>query len=288
MNRRNFIKTSALTVPALSVLNLSCAGNAGDVATVRDKFWIWSHQEGSYNGQWKLPKDSRMTPVEGAVYMDIPNIILVRYDDKPEPPFFQHAVPFKAMDRVFWSITGSAGVTSDEERKHVFELAERMPNITGFMMDDFFHGTDEASLSIEQLQDIRSQLTINGIRRKICVTLYTHQLFEQFREHLALCDIISLWTWKGKDLKDLEANFARTKELCPTQDIFLGCYMWDFGDRKPMPVEQMQRQCELGLQWMKKGDIQGMIFLAANICDLDLETVEWSREWIKKVGSEKL
>jgi hypothetical protein len=289
MNRRNFLKASALSVPFVTTLHPSCISKTNPPAsTIRDRFWIWSHMEGAYNGQWGLPKDSRITPVEGATYMGIPNIILVRYEDKPAPPFFQYSVPFKAMKNVFWSITGASGITSDEERKHVFELAAGMPNLTGFMMDDFFHGDSGASLSIEQLKDIRGQLTINGIPRKICVTLYTHQLFPQFKEHLSLCDVISLWTWKSEDLKDLEANFAKTKELCPTQDIFLGCYMWDFGVNQPIPIDRMKRQCELGLNWLNKGDIQGMIFLATNICDLDLETVEWSRQWIKDVGQEKL
>ena len=289
MNRRNFFKSAALAAPAVSFLNPSCISNTNSPSvTVRDRFWIWSHEAGAYNGQWGLPKDSRITPVEGAAYMNVPNIIFVRYEDKPVPPFFQLAVPFWAMKNVFWSITGASGLTSDEERKHVFDLAAQNPNITGFMMDDFFQGESGASLSIEELTDIRSRLTINGIPRKICVTLYTHQILPQFREHLALCDVISLWTWKAEDLKDLEANFRKLKELCPDHELLLGCYMWDFGVKQPMPLDQMKRQCELGLEWLKKGDIQGMIFLATNICDIELETVKWTREWIRAVGSNLL
>ena len=49
-----------------------------------------------------------------------------------------------------------------------------------------------------------------------------------------------------------------------------------------------QEQCELGLEWLKQGRIDGMIFLASCICDLDLETVEWTRKWIQKVGDQEL
>ena len=48
-----------------------------------------------------------------------------------------------------------------------------------------------------------------------------------------------------------------------------------------------QEQCELGLEWLKQGRIDGMIFLASCICDLDLETVEWTRKWIQKVGDQE-
>jgi hypothetical protein len=60
--------------------------------------------------------------------------------------------------------------------------------------------------------------------------------------------------------------------------------MWDHGDGKPMSVTSMQKQCQLGLRWLTQGRIQGMIFLASCICDLELETVEWARNWIREVG----
>jgi hypothetical protein len=50
----------------------------------------------------------------------------------------------------------------------------------------------------------------------------------------------------------------------------------------------MQKQCLLGLEWLRKGRIEGMIFLASCICDLNLEAVEWTRNWIREVGDGKI
>jgi len=50
----------------------------------------------------------------------------------------------------------------------------------------------------------------------------------------------------------------------------------------------MEHQCELGLKWLREGNIEGMILLASCICDLDLEAVEWTREWVATVGGEEL
>jgi len=50
------------------------------------------------------------------------------------------------------------------------------------------------------------------------------------------------------------------------------------------PVEGMARQCELGLTWLQSGRIEGMIFLASCICDLEVPAVEWTRDWIRRVG----
>jgi len=55
-----------------------------------------------------------------------------------------------------------------------------------------------------------------------------------------------------------------------------------------MPLELMKKQCELGRRLLKEGRIEGMIFLASNVCDLELETVEWTRKWISAVGSEPM
>lgn len=46
----------------------------------------------------------------------------------------------------------------------------------------------------------------------------------------------------------------------------------------------MAAQCQLGLKLLNEGVIEGMVFLASCICDLDIDAVEWTREWIAQVG----
>ncbi len=260
--------------------------------TVRDRFWIWGHEAGSHDGSYGLPGHSRMTPAEAAFYLGVPNLIMVRYLDRPAPPFDQYAIPFRPLPRVVWSIVGASGKTEASERQHVLELAARFPNITGVIMDDFFRndpGTGElASLSIAELQDVRRQLAAAGRRLDLWVVLYDHQLGLPVSRHLDLCDKVSFWTWKASDLADLEHNFVRAEKLAPRAGKVLGCYLWDYGQSQPMPVTLMERQCELGLRWLREGRIEGMIFLATCICDLELETVEWTRRWIAQVGDQKI
>ena len=109
---------------------------------VRDRIWIWAHQAGAHNNYWlkNLPRKSSIGPVEAAEYMGIGNIIMVRYEGKPAPPFDRHYEPFRRMEKVIWSLAGMGGITSAAERREVLKLAANEPNIVGFVLDDFFCG----------------------------------------------------------------------------------------------------------------------------------------------------
>ena len=409
-------------------------GRAGEPETVRDRLWVWAHEAGVYTGQFGLHGRSRITPAEGAAPLGLRNMIFVRYEGKPSPPFERHAAPLRGLDHLVWSMTGAGGMTSEAERGEVLALAAGMRNLSGVILDDFFQidtarspewlaangvafpvtlaltfprplapdelelvqsnwptgdyrrgnfavdlaaddagwqktaqgrmpnaggskqsvrlpgrparglrlrilnsqdargamscglsalrlrsggkdlplegidvqasseypghparavlgdmsGPAPAALSVAQLRDLRRGLDIGGRRLAIWVTLYTHQLTPAIRPHLDLCDVITFWTWQAKDLENLETNLAMLKTLAPGKAVVLGCYMWDFGAKQPMPIRAMRRQCELGLRWLKEGRIRGLIFLGTPICDLDLEAVAWTRKWIKDVTDRPL
>lgn len=259
---------------------------------VRDRLWIWGHEAGSHNQGWDIPKPSRMTPLEGAVYLDIPNLIMVRYEGKPAMPYDQYALALRPLERIYWSTVGAGGESSVAERAHVIDLARRNPNIVGLFMDDFFHAPEHEGdlgvLSVEQLLQLKGEMQAAERPLTLGVTLYTHQLDMPLAPYLALCDDVSLWTWNGPELVDMEANLAKLEALAPTSRKLLGLYLWDYGLHKPMPLDLMELQAETGLRWLKERRIAGMIMLATCVCDLELEAVEWTRHWISKVGHQRL
>lgn len=233
-----------------------------------------------------------MTPVEAAYYLGLDNLLFIRYPDKPAfEEFRQYAISFRPLRQVIWSITGAAGVTADGEVGRVTELAKRFPNFTGVIMDDFFREPATGSIAVftaEELRAIRSQLILPDRKLDLWVTLYFHQLCDEYREHLNLCDVVTCWTWEARRLAELEANFSRAEQLAPASRKVLGCYLYDYGAGQQMPLELMQYQCETGLRWLREGRIEAMIFLASCICDLELETVEWTRRWIAQMGGQPL
>jgi hypothetical protein len=404
--------------------------------SIRDRIWIWAHEAGVYNEtSWfrNVPRKSSIGPVEAAEYMGIRNLIMVRYEGRPEPPFERRYAPFRRLDKVLWSLTGLGGATSEQERKETLELAAKEPNLAGFVMDDFFCGgvyvpspahwlaeasakfpvaatfvppapaacdkleltqsawanndyrakdfavdvspgggawrevfkgvlpdepaatpavdlpgtplaalrirvlsthdtqgamscglkrirlwekgrlldtstweahassaqaafppgnllVDEAdvpipaSLTPRQLADLRERLVLRGRRLPLAAVVYTEQIMPRALHHLKHVEWALLWTWRPADLKDLERNLAALEKLIPDKRILLGCYMFDFHNCRALPVELMKMQAERGLKWLKAGRIEGIIFLGTPVCDLGLEAVEWTRQWLASVG----
>jgi hypothetical protein len=259
---------------------------------VRDRLWIWGHEAGSHDRDWNTPAPSRMTPAEGAYYMGIPNMIMVRYGPLDEMPAEQYAISFRPLQQVVWSIVGAGAQTGEAERDQVLEMAGRFGNFSGVMMDDFFQllGSDGemAVLSQATLDQLQNRLTAGERKLNLWVVLYDYQLVLPVADHLDRCDKIAFWTWESPNLANLEQNFDTMEKMAPHCGKILGLYLWDYGVKAPMPLERMQQQCETGLRWLKEGRIEGMIFLASCICDLDLETVEWTRRWIAEVGDQAL
>ena len=293
--------------------------------TVRDRLWIFAVAAGlndSYLELGGVRGGSRMTPAEGAFWLGVPNLLLIREHNNPPLPnleswraktsFEQYAISFQPLDRVVWSVVGSGGRGGMSELGPVLDLAKKYPNFTGVYLDDFIidakRGADgrvagRPALTPDELKRAREQMKAVGRPLETWVTLYTHEINPSrkiaspgFRDcdpplasFLDQFDVLTLWTWNSDEIPLLEENLAALEKLAPKNArIALGLYIWDFHNRKPVPVELMEQQCEFGLKCLKAGRIHDMIFLANTVLDVGLPSAEYSRQWIKKVGSDKL
>lgn len=257
--------------------------------TVRDRLWIWGGAPGATNDDWGHAP-SRMTAAEAAFYMGIPNLFLIRHKGRPAlEEYDQYAIALSPLKRVVWALVESGGATDPERRDFVLKMPGRFPNVSGFIMDDYFKPDGSAHLTLDELKDLEEKRkTADGKTLPLYVVVYTHQLDLPIQDHLKHCDKITFWTWKSEDLAGLEQNFERLEKIAPDHPKLLGCYLWDFGNKAPMPLERMQRQTEFGYRLLEAGRIEGMIFLEHGVCDIGLDTVKWTREWIAEVGEKPL
>ena len=278
------------TKPQASLSSRSWQGTEG---TVRDRLWVFCCPPNTDFGS--LQQRSVMTAAECACYLDVPNVIMVQASageaqyGRFEPPFAQYARGLRPFKRVAWSIVGSGGFTSDRETAEVLQLAAQTPNITGIMLDDFFRTDSEgnrAVLTVAELRAVRQRIAEGDKALDLLVTYYyARSLDLPLNDYLELIDVVTLWGGAA-DIPRLEDTIAAVEERIPGKRVMLGCYLFDFARKEPLPIELMQTQCETGLRWLKQGRIEGMIILGNTVADLGFPSVEWTRSWIERVGDE--
>lgn len=257
--------------------------------TLRDRLWMWGHDAGSTKGQYNIPDGGNILPADAIRTMGIPSVCMIRWRSMPEPPFDDYVKQFAKTKRLAWSIVDGARQPYAEKKRLAFELAGKMPNLVSVYLDDFFIGDATpkgeeaaANLSVSDLQALRSELEAQQRRLDLSLVLYSNQLKPAIARHIRFCDVVSFWTWKATDLINLQRNFQAYRQIIPDKRTLLGIYMWDFGNSRPITLELMEHQCALGLQWLKEGKIEGLIFHCTPLCDMKLEAVEWSRAWIAR------
>ncbi len=302
LTRRSFLTRTTAVAMGISALSgpwahfSSCQGSPLPYdRTVRDRLWMWGHDAGSLKKTYGFgERGGDILPGEAIKYMGIPNVCMVRFTGTPVPPFDDYAKQFAQAKRLTWSfVDGDRRLTTEQKKVLALDLATKLPNLTGLDMDDFFLGTAvpktegadaPAHLTVEQVRQIQKELA----QRKLDLSLvvYSNQLNPAIQRYLELVDIVYFWTWRARDLENLESNFAAYRKMVPTKRTRLGIYMWDFGEKKPISLAMMEHQCRLGLEWLKQGKIEGLIFHCTPLCDMKLEAVEWSKDWIAKHADE--
>lgn len=263
----------------------------------RDNLWIWGQHPGCHHaGDYNLPGENLMDSTEGARYLGIPNCCRVVMQDKPAPPFDDESAKLRDFKQVVWSAVGAGSTTrhrtNQSDLNEVLRQAEKNDNVTGAVLDDFFpsaedfdtNSDDRARHTINSIQSMRAQL--HGFsKRKLDLWLvwYDYQLDFTVEDYVDLCDVITLWTWEGSQLDNLDENIEKFVRKTPGKRRLAGCYMWNYGERKPLTNEQMNFQLERYLHWIEKGDLEGIVFCSNCIADIGLEAVELTRQWIAKI-----
>ena len=270
---------------------------------MKDLFWIWgqdvsSHQRASGNARWKLPDKNKMGPVEGAAYLGIPNLCRVVMCGNPEPPFDAESEKMRGAGKVVWSAMGDSG---SERNNHSSDLEEVLrqaalyPNITGAVLDDFFvHYLKPvetwARYSVEEIRRMKARLhAASPHPLEFWVVWYKGQLHYQIADYLREFDVITYWNMMAPaEHALLQEDLDRMVQLTPGNRRMTGCYIWNYGEGKPLTRKEIQFECETYYGMIKKGLSEGIIFCSNCCADLPEaeEAVSWLRGWIREVGEE--
>jgi hypothetical protein len=166
----------------------------------------------------------------------------------------------------------------------MLEVAKTHPNIVAGVADDFMNDARMAVYTPEIIQGYKERLH-NEIGRKLdfWAVIYAHELADRVKPFLDVFDVITFWNWYSDSLLNLDENLEKLRRLTgEDKPILAGCYMWDYGNHRPMPMELMKLQLNKYLEWYKEGKINGVILCSNCIADLGLETVAYTKEWLSQ------
>ena len=271
---------------------LACGGGRlpyGD--TIGDRLWMWGHHamsfaklKGSKSEGYHLPYDRRIDMADACRAMGIPGCFVVRWLNLPtKDELPQYMQQFRDTKRIGFSITDSAKEPFAEKVRLGLEYADRMPNMTTLIMDDYWSCKGALMRPFSDLVAVHEQTARRGM--KLGVVLYSDQngVKTEFKDVLDLCDEITFWFWRGSNTSDIERQVDRLRSLIgPSKPVLLGQYMWDFGAKGPMPGAVMERQLEQASRLVAAKAIHGLIFHCTPLVDMKLDAVDVSRAWIRE------
>ena len=264
-------------------------GRIPDGDTVGDRLWMWGHHgnclvglKDGEAGSYGLPCEPRIDMADACREMGIPGCYVVRWTNKPaKAELDDYMRGLKDLKRIAFSITDQAEESFDEKVEMALRYADTYTNLTTVVMDDFW--CEGYSQPVEKVRRVREEFARRGV--KLSVVLYGDKdgVKSEFGEILSLCDEVTFWFWRGRNIGDIERQVTALRKLIgPDKPIRLGLYMWDFGGRKELPGEAMERQLAAAERLLFRGDVQGLIFHCTPLVDMDLEAVRISKDWIRK------
>lgn len=265
--------------------------------TVRDRFWIWGQDAGCHHDprfHWNIPGENKLGPWEGAQALGgIPNCCRVVFDGRPEPPFDAETAVLAPFRQLVWSIIGDSSSHRNDDGgsdlDEVLRMAAKYPNVIGGVMDDFFRPrTHDARMTPTELRQTAERL--HAAPRPLSLWLvYYAALFEQdYAAWLDSADVITFWNWNSRELANAAANLDRIIALTPGKRHFAGCYLYNFGDCRPLTAAEMNGQLAVYYDYLRSGRIEGVIVCANTVADVPLEAVDCFRAWFRQHADEPL
>ena len=263
---------------------------------LRDTFWLWGHPEGRYNHNiegFGCPHYSRMTPMEGCLYLGISKTFMVPCDWPVNRR--QYNKSFSTLKEVGWEFFRK--MKTPELIEDYIQEAKEFPNITTVVFDDYKGnmGKHDSELLLNNLRGVMDRLHNNDVKRlNSWMVFYTHEfgvdkaVDDEFRSTLNLFDGIIMWNWFESRYKEIPDKFEIFKDLTPNNRRIFGCYLYNFGERKQATGEAVKWQLDFYREKIMAGEAEGVVLHTNTMADLGYEAYDACLEWMAEHGDDEV
>ena len=258
------------------------------IAGFAEKLWMWGHEPEAWHRSAQafdrigMSASNHCSQADGCRLMGIKRDCIIRWRSLPKLPVDDKWLSqFAGLDEVAWSITDSDKKLSFLEKVDVaIDMKRRLPNLTTVFLDDYFQSHMRP---IDELTKAKERVHAAGM--KMAAVMYAD--VEGFREgdlpSTRLCDVIALWFWKPASFDVMESKVREARRFLGNDiPLWLGLYMWDFGASfGPVSGPKMKAQLAVADRLLRDGTVEGLIFHPTMSADMDVPSVNVSKEWIR-------
>lgn len=246
----------------------------------RDFFWLWGTRIDALRDYGFPP--SRMSVGEGLRLLGLDQAMMCG----SLPPTEEEYAQVSHCRRLLWEMSFEEGFAFTRPLAPIVRLHRAHSNVVGVLLDDFSTTEIDRGAQPEVLANLRRAMPQS---LELWVVVYSMSLeIPNLSDYLEHVDGISFWVWHGSDLPNLQNYVDRCREVSGGKPMILGLYLYNFGERRPMTVEQMEAQLAVARELLLSGECEGICLLASSILDVGLDSVEWTRRWIEQYGDEPI
>ena len=258
---------------------------------IKDRFWLWGHPAGRFDNEFGNTLPSRMTPMEGCLYLGVNNAFMVPC--MVEVNERQYMKSFKTLGHVGWE-TYSAG-KNPEAIEPIITLAKEFPNLDCVVFDDFIDQADYTQIPVNNLYKVHDRLHNNDAHpMDMWMVLYTREFGldaekdAAFGQYIDPFDGIIMWTWKESDVPQIPAKYEVFKRMTEGKRRMFGCYLYNFGENKQATGEAVKWQLDWYRERIIAGEAEGVVLHTNTMADLDFEAYDVACKWMEEHGEEDI
>jgi len=173
--------------------------------------------------------------------------------------------------------------TVRSEAEKVSRLSLKFPNVTGAIHDDLLRMLREQGFGGDKYAAVSNALKRHNPNLKLWIVVYAKEMDKpEWPGVEPYVDVINLWFWPGSGYDEMDRAVERCREIFKNKPIYVGCYMRNYPEKKPLPIATIEKRFEGIVRHLKEGKIAGYTILGTVLIDGQLEQAEWIRDFIAK------
>jgi len=246
-----------------------------------DKVWIWGIGPTWYARHFGSPGEQSTTQ-DLADFFGCNNVM-----------YFDYVYPREDLNtlnqfkRVVISITDEPS-NMMSKTSEVVNFSQGHENVVGAIIDDlttiYLHKNGDHKISPEQVGEMKKLLISKNPSLKLYAVFYTMNFDIDFTAYLPYIDIVSLWVWNARNLKNLDKYLRKASKIFGDKPILLGLYWFDFPKYKAlMPLKLLKFEFKKAAKYLHEQQIDGIQILGRYLKeDLESPQAKWIQDYLKE------